>query len=168
MADTNPALEKDLEYGSSKEAHTGVMDDKSLPAYDDNMHHGSVTNPAEVEKARHIQNAWAPFRYMSMGEQWLDDKLGVETQGIDRIPEEEKRPPSLINVFFIWWSMTCHVGTLPIGILGMSCDVYAAAFYTNVASSSRVWSHAWSVSILHYHWYLIRCCVHGLYWYSGA
>jgi hypothetical protein len=44
--------------------------------------------------------------------------MGIETQGIDRIHEEDKRPPSIINVFFLWWSLTCHVGTLPIGVLG--------------------------------------------------
>jgi purine-cytosine permease-like protein len=44
--------------------------------------------------------------------------MGIETQGIDRIHEEDKKPPSIINAFFLWWSLTCHVGTLPIGVLG--------------------------------------------------
>lgn len=109
-----PSYEKDLEAGKIPEIteQHGV----EVPI---EVRHGSITNPAEIARARHIQNAWAPFRYMSLGEQWLDDKMGVETQGIDRIPEEGKRPPSMINIFFIWWSMTCHVGTLPIGVLGL-------------------------------------------------
>ena len=77
---------------------------------------GSVAD--EVSRARAIQNGIAPLRYMRQGEEWLDEKLGIETQGIDRIPEADKRPPHIINSFFMWWSMTCHVGTLPIGILG--------------------------------------------------
>lgn len=72
----------------------------------------------EVSRAREIQNGFAPLRFLREGEEWLDAKLGVETQGIDRIPEDEKRPPSIINTFFIWWTMTLHVGTLPIGFLG--------------------------------------------------
>ena len=82
------------------------------------VRHGSIAPEIEVAKARAIQNGLAPFRWLSKGEMWLDQKMGVETQGIDRIPEEEKRPPSLWNTFWLWWSMTCHVGTLPIGVLG--------------------------------------------------
>lgn len=74
------------------------------------IRHGSVTPAFEVARARHIQNAIAPLRFLSRGEVWLDKKMGIETQGIDRIPEEEKRPPHLINTFLMWWSMTCHVG----------------------------------------------------------
>ena len=72
----------------------------------------------EIARARQIQNGFAPLRILRQGEEWLDAKLGIETQGIDRIPEEAKRPPSIINTFLIWWSVTVHVGTLPIGFLG--------------------------------------------------
>lgn len=78
--------------------------------------HGSIVE--EIARSRAIQNSIKPLRYMRQGEEWLDAKMGVETQGIDRIPEEEKKPPSIFNSFFMWWSMTCHLGTLPIGILG--------------------------------------------------
>jgi NCS1 nucleoside transporter family len=79
---------------------------------------GSVTPAYEIAKTAHIQDAIAPFRYLSQAELWLDKKMGIETQGIDRIPEEEKRPPSIWNTFFLWWSMTCHVGTVPLGVIG--------------------------------------------------
>lgn len=82
------------------------------------VRHGSVTPAYEVARVRQIQNSFAPFRYLNKGEVWLDEKMGIETQGIDRIPEESKRPPSILNTFLMWWSMTCHVGTLPIGVLG--------------------------------------------------
>lgn len=58
------------------------------------------------------------LRRLRDGEEWLDKKMGIETQGIDRIHEEDKRPPSMANAFLFWWSLTCHVGTLPIGFLG--------------------------------------------------
>lgn len=58
------------------------------------------------------------LRKLRDGEEWLDRKMGIETQGIDRIHEEDKRPPSILNAFLFWWSLTCHVGTLPIGFLG--------------------------------------------------
>ncbi|CAF9943798.1 MAG: hypothetical protein ALECFALPRED_001340 [Alectoria fallacina] len=92
------------------------VDDKTHVYTDNDTRSGSVVD--EIARARQIQNAFAPLRVMRQGEEWLDAKMGIETQGIDRIPEEEKRPPSIINVFFMWWSMTCHAGTLPIGILG--------------------------------------------------
>lgn len=92
-----------------------VLVDDSTNVYTD-VRHGSIVD--EIARARQIQNSFGPFRVMRHGEEWLDAKMGIETQGIDRIPEEEKRPPSTINVFFLWFSMTCHVGTLPIGVLG--------------------------------------------------
>jgi hypothetical protein len=78
--------------------------------------HGSIVD--EIARSRAIQNSIKPLRYMRQGEEWLDAKMGVETRGIDRVPEEDKTPPSIWNSFFMWWSMTCHLGTLPIGILG--------------------------------------------------
>ena len=78
--------------------------------------HNSIID--EIARSRAIQNSIKPLRYMRQGEEWLDAKMGVETQGSDRIPEEDKKPPSIFNSFFMWWSMTCHLGTLPIGILG--------------------------------------------------
>lgn len=72
----------------------------------------------EIATARRIQEHTGPLRYLRQGEEWLDKIMGIELQGIDRIPEEEKRPPSILNVALMWFSMTCHVGTLPIGLLG--------------------------------------------------
>ena len=92
-------------------------DDKHPPYVADvEMRSGSVDE--EIARARNIQSTFAPLRVLRQSEVWLDSKLGIETQGIDRIPEEDKRPPSIINTFLLWWSMTLHVGTLLIGVLG--------------------------------------------------
>jgi len=82
-------------------------------------HDGTVESESEeVIKARQIQQNVGILAKMRRGEEWLDEKMGIETQGVDRIHEEDKKPPSILNVFFLWWSLTCHVGTLPIGVLG--------------------------------------------------
>jgi len=93
------------------------------------IRHGSVTPAFEVARTRHIQTAIAPLRFLSRGELWLDEKMGIETQGIDRIPEEEKRPPHLINTFLLWWSMTCHVG---------KCEVIILAGFLRVADHVNI------------------------------
>ena len=52
----------------------------------------------EVKRARDFQHNISIFRHLRQGEEWLDRKMGVELQGIDRIPEEKKQPPSTWNV----------------------------------------------------------------------
>lgn len=73
---------------------------------------------AEAARAKELQHKVGILGTMRGWENALDRKMGIETQGIDRIKDEDKKPPSIINVFFLWWSLTCHVGTIPIGILG--------------------------------------------------
>lgn len=108
----------DLESGSdTKEmgGHGGFVSD-----VDD----GAI-EPVKAKELRQ-RGVLAKLRH---GEEWLDEKMGVETQGIDRIKEEDKQPPSILNVFFLWFSVTCHVGTLPIGLLG---PLYGLSFYNSV------------------------------------
>ncbi|KAK0756037.1 hypothetical protein N5P37_011410 [Trichoderma harzianum] len=71
-----------------------------------------------ADRVHKLQARWAILRYLNAFESWLDRRLGVETQGVDRIPEEEKRPPSVWNIFLMWWSLNIHVGVLPLGLLG--------------------------------------------------
>jgi hypothetical protein len=52
----------------------------------------------EVKRARDLQHRTKALRSLRRGEEWLDEKMGVESQGIDRIPDEKKQPPSVINV----------------------------------------------------------------------
>ena len=85
----------------------------------DNSRTGSIE---EIRRTKQIQNSVTPLRKLREAEEWMDRKLGgdgfVETQGIDRIPEAERRPPSIWNIFFMWFSMVMHVGTIPLGVLG--------------------------------------------------
>ena len=52
---------------------------------------------SEAKRAHQLQ-ASGIFGKLRRGEEWLDAKLGIELQGIDRIPEDEKKPPSILNV----------------------------------------------------------------------
>ncbi|KAI5459018.1 permease for cytosine/purines, uracil, thiamine, allantoin-domain-containing protein [Mariannaea sp. PMI_226] len=72
----------------------------------------------EVKRAHDLRNKVTILRGLHKGEAWLDKVCGVETQGIDRIPEEKKQPPSTWNIFLMWWSLNVHVGVLPLGLLG--------------------------------------------------
>lgn len=78
----------------------------------------SIVPATETPAVHRIRTSNAFFRTLNSWETWLDAKLGIETQGIDRIPEEEKTPPSLWNSFFLWWSFICHAGSLPVGMIG--------------------------------------------------
>lgn len=102
--------EKDIEAGVS---HLNASGETSPHSYEN----GEYLTVEEI-RARKLQQEKGFLRSLRRGEEWLDEKMGIETQGIDRIKEEDKRPPSIWNVFFLWWSLTCHVGTIPIGLLG--------------------------------------------------
>jgi hypothetical protein len=106
--------EKDLEAGVPHEASSTTTADVAANGTPGGVESGT----AEEILARKLQREKGFLRGLRRGEEWLDEKMGIETQGIDRIREEEKRPPSIVNVFFLWWSLTCHVGTIPIGLLG--------------------------------------------------
>lgn len=112
QADVRPSHDAKV-HPSSSDIEAGAHDKEMLPAYvsDD-------VDSAEVIRARELQSRVGFLKTLRDGEQWLDKKMGIETQGVDRIHEEDKKPPSILNVFFLWWSLTCHVGTLPIGVLG--------------------------------------------------
>jgi hypothetical protein len=119
QADLKLAHEKHVhDHEHEKESHEKVVNEKDLEAGHPTAAGDLETDSAEVIKAREIQRDIKVLRKLREGEEWLDAKMGIETQGIDRIHEEDKQPPSLMNVFWLWWSMTCHVGTVPIGILG--------------------------------------------------
>ncbi|KAI1614913.1 permease for cytosine/purines, uracil, thiamine, allantoin-domain-containing protein [Exophiala viscosa] len=72
----------------------------------------------DVPRAKMIRDKVAVLRHLGNLEAWLDQRIGVETQGIDRIPEDKKNAPSLLNAFLMWFSFNGHVATLPVGLLG--------------------------------------------------
>jgi cytosine/uracil/thiamine/allantoin permease len=73
---------------------------------------------AEIETTHRHQSKNPILRTLQRAEAWIDSKVGIETQGIDRIPEDKKRPPSTWNMVLLWFSLNLQVGTLILGILG--------------------------------------------------
>jgi len=123
MGDFVHGQQADLKLAHEHHVHDTEKSEKDLEAgiIDGKPHDSDASadlESAEVIKAREIQKSNTVLGKLRAGEEWLDAKMGIETQGIDRIHEEDKKPPGLMNVFWLWWSMTCHVGTVPIGILG--------------------------------------------------
>lgn len=82
----------------------------------DGDHHAASED--EAARAHELQSKVGILAFLRRQEDKLDEKMGIETQGVDRILEENKKPPSILNVFLLWWSLTAHVGTLPVGVLG--------------------------------------------------
>lgn len=91
----------------------------------------------EVARTHHIQNAVPFLKKLSDAERWIDRAIGgdqfFETQGIDRIPEDQKRPPSIWNALMMWSSVTMHVGTIPLGVLGAT---YGLSFNGAMSSAT--------------------------------
>ena len=81
------------------------------------VRHGSVIE-AEIARTKEIQHKVTFLSSLRKGEEWLDAKMGIELQGIDRVPEDERHPPSMWNIFLLWWSLNVHVGVIPLGVLG--------------------------------------------------
>ncbi|EXJ86017.1 hypothetical protein A1O1_06386 [Capronia coronata CBS 617.96] len=51
-------------------------------------------------------------------EDWMDKKLGVEQDAIQRVPTEDRKPPSKFNMVFLWFSMLLSPTLISIGLLG--------------------------------------------------
>ncbi|KAL1303047.1 hypothetical protein AAFC00_003357 [Neodothiora populina] len=67
----------------------------------------------------HNRNVFS--RTLSKGralEAWMDRKMGVERDAIQRVPEDQRKPPRLWNIMFLWFSMLFSPTLLSIGTLG--------------------------------------------------
>lgn len=73
---------------------------------------------AEINTTHRARSKNSILRTLQRAEACIDSKVGIETQGIDRIPEDKKRPPSTWNMVLLWFSLNLQVGTLILGILG--------------------------------------------------
>jgi hypothetical protein len=51
-----------------------------------------------------IRNRNSILRKLKAAEEWLDEKIGVETTGADRIPEDQRQPPSILYVSLLFQS----------------------------------------------------------------
>jgi hypothetical protein len=84
--------EKNVAFEEAKEAKQDTDLEAGSPSYLEQ------SDSEEIIFARELQKRSGILRTLRQGEEWLDAKIGIETQGIDRIHEENKKPPSKINV----------------------------------------------------------------------
>ena len=104
----------DLEMADKNEISTKAED----LGNNDSSTNNSQGSVEDVYRARLIRERVPVLRYLGRFEDWLETVFGVETQGIDRIPDEKRQPPSLLNAFVLWFSFNGHIATLPVGLLG--------------------------------------------------
>lgn len=86
----------------------------------------------EIGATRELQNRYGFLRQLRKGEEKLDRFVGIETQGIDRVADEDKQPPSIWNIFWLWWSLNIHVGVITLGVLGAE---FGLSLKQNVAAT---------------------------------
>lgn len=82
--------EKGAVFQDTKEAMNDIDLEAGTPSYLEN-------SDSEVIIAHELQQRSGFLRKLREGEEWLDSKIGIETRGVDRIHEEDKKPPSKAN-----------------------------------------------------------------------
>ncbi|MCJ1310478.1 hypothetical protein MMC25_004142 [Agyrium rufum] len=93
------------------------LDQFSCTTAVDSLHYERL-DQGPPERVKILQNRIPILRYLTRFEEKVDQWIGIETQGVNQIYEEDKQPPPLVNAFLMWWSMITNVGTLQIGLLG--------------------------------------------------
>lgn len=84
--------EKSVAFEEAKEGKQDPDLEAGSPSYLE------PSDSEEIILAHELQKRFGILHTLRQGEEWLDAKIGIETQGIDRIHEEDKKPPSKINV----------------------------------------------------------------------
>ncbi|RAQ45676.1 nucleoside transporter [Aspergillus flavus] len=104
-------------------------------------HDGSLESPTErtntavdpgdegEKRMRHIQEGNGLLRSLRNFETWIDRKLGVEAMGVERVPEDKRRPPQKLNMMFFWFSVLISPTLIPIGSLG---PIFGLSVHTSV------------------------------------
>ncbi|CAG8974588.1 hypothetical protein HYALB_00004385 [Hymenoscyphus albidus] len=106
---------------SSEEKHNSRDLESGTPEYEgktETFSNDEAVPSSSKTRAKELRENTGILSTLCRGEDWLDAKMGIETQGVDLIREEDKKPPSILNVSLLWFTLTCHVGAIPIGMLG--------------------------------------------------
>lgn len=107
----------DINEKQDLEASKGAVHNHHASETSVDVDDGFVDETYEVKRAKELQENNGFFRKLRAGEEWLvgakicmsaivvndavfrlDAKMGVESQGIDRVHEDKKEPPSIWNV----------------------------------------------------------------------
>lgn len=81
----------------------------------------------------------------------MDQKLGVESNGPDRVLPEDKRPGNPLVMMFMWWSATMNLSCFATGLLGyefglaLKQTIPLTIFASLIGSATTVSgsSHSW-------------------------
>ncbi|KAH8801470.1 nucleoside transporter [Xylogone sp. PMI_703] len=78
---------------------------------------GEYFGHGELEVIK-IREGNSVLRKLRAAEMWMDRKLKIESMGAERIPEDERRPPQILNMMFFWFSMLVSPGLITMGVIG--------------------------------------------------
>ncbi|KAK8850425.1 hypothetical protein IAR55_004343 [Kwoniella newhampshirensis] len=92
----------------------GVLPAEDKYAYDGSagLDHAGSSGSSELGAPA---TGWAKFDELNRK---LEKKMGIETRGIQRVPESERTDTKLYHNTFIWLACNCVLPTLSIGVLG--------------------------------------------------
>lgn len=71
--------------------------------------------PFEEETPTKPRGLFARIRYY---EEYLDQKLGIESHSLDRVLPEGRNPPNSLAMAFMWASATMNISCFSTGFLG--------------------------------------------------
>lgn len=125
MADLNKSqdirsIDTEKQQSINLNISDGVLSDGRVVDHGHIISNDHVVDPEDPGELRvlEIRQKFSALRSLRDWEQWLDAKMGVEGQGVERIPEDKRVPPSRLNMIFIWFSNLMTPGGIPVGILG--------------------------------------------------
>jgi hypothetical protein len=75
----------------------GPLQDEEQRSFQEGVVEGITLGRGELE-VMEMRERISILRKLHAAEAWLDKKFGIETTGADRIPEDQRRPPSIFNV----------------------------------------------------------------------
>ncbi|KAE8149066.1 permease for cytosine/purines, uracil, thiamine, allantoin-domain-containing protein [Aspergillus avenaceus] len=107
--------------------HVGIESNESSSS----EHTDTVIDPGDGGEnyIRRIQEGNSILRSLRNLETWIDRKLGVEAMGIERVPDDKRQPPQILNMMFFWFSMLISPMLIPIGMLG---PIFGLSVHTSV------------------------------------
>lgn len=81
----------------------------------------SEVRPVEEHEHEHEHEPAAPkgfFAKVRYYEEFLDRKMGIESNSLDRVPPENRQSPSPLVMAFMWASATMNISCFSTGFMG--------------------------------------------------
>ncbi|KID84157.1 Permease, cytosine/purine, uracil, thiamine, allantoin [Metarhizium guizhouense ARSEF 977] len=91
--------------------HTNLIDDLTGSSSQESADHGDARIDA-------IQQKKPVLRFLANLESRIDRFAKFEAMGVERVPEDKRRPPQILNMIFFWFSVLFSPTMIQIGILG--------------------------------------------------